>query len=125
MGKAILTPIDNPEKVVKASNCIMSDGVTSVESALNATTANTKQSLGNISTYTPTKDGYLKVATNNSTSGAYVYISDATSGMVLAVCNGFNANTGCFCSAQVKKNKQYNFYSNPSATISAEFLPIE
>lgn len=33
MGKAILTPIDNPEKVVKASNCLMSDGVTSVEGA--------------------------------------------------------------------------------------------
>lgn len=31
MGKAILTPIDNPEKVVKASNCMMSDGQTSVE----------------------------------------------------------------------------------------------
>lgn len=31
MGKAILTPIDNPEKVVKASNCLMSDGQTSVE----------------------------------------------------------------------------------------------
>ncbi len=30
MGKAILTPIDNPEKVVKASKCMMSDGQTSV-----------------------------------------------------------------------------------------------
>ena len=108
-----------------AENCMLSDGVTSVEDVLTATTANTKQSLGNISTYTPTKDGYLKVATNNNTSGAYVYIADAASGMVLAVCNGYNANTGCFCSAQVKKNKQYNFYSNASATISAEFLPIE
>ena len=35
MGKAILTPIDNPEKVVKASNCLMSDGQTSVEEMLN------------------------------------------------------------------------------------------
>lgn len=35
MGKAILTPIDNPEKVVKASNCMMSDGVTDVETAIN------------------------------------------------------------------------------------------
>lgn len=33
MGKAILTPIDNPEKVVKASNCIKEDGET-VEHAL-------------------------------------------------------------------------------------------
>lgn len=107
-----------------ASKCMLDEN-TSVADVLNATTANTKQSLGNISTYTPTKDGYLKVATNNSTSNAFVYIADATSGMVLAVCTGFNANTGCFCSTQVKKNKQYNFYSNASATISAEFLPIE
>lgn len=107
-----------------ASKCMLDEN-TSVADAINATTANTKQSLGNISTYTPTKDGYLKVATNNSTSNAFVYIADATSGMVLAVCTGFNANTGCFCSTQVKKNKQYNFYSNASATISAEFLPIE
>ena len=34
MGKAVLTPIDNPEKVVKASNCMMSDGQTDVETAL-------------------------------------------------------------------------------------------
>ena len=34
MGKAILTPIDNPEKVVKASNCMMSDGTTSVEDVI-------------------------------------------------------------------------------------------
>lgn len=34
MGKGIVVPIDNPEKVVKASNCKMSDGQTSVEDAL-------------------------------------------------------------------------------------------
>ena len=38
MGKAALIPIDNPEKVVKASNCIMGDGTTSVEDALNYST---------------------------------------------------------------------------------------
>ena len=34
MGKAILTPIDNPEKVVKASNCYLSDGTTDVETEI-------------------------------------------------------------------------------------------
>ena len=37
MGKAILTPIDNPEKVVKASNCKL-DGGGNVEDALNYST---------------------------------------------------------------------------------------
>ena len=34
MGKAALIPIDNPEKKVKASNCLMSDGQTSVQDML-------------------------------------------------------------------------------------------
>ena len=85
----------------KASNVYMSDGVTSVESAINATTANAKVSLGNVSTYTPTTNGVLKAGTSNNTSNAFIYIADTTANFVMAVCNGYNANTGCFCSAPV------------------------
>ena len=38
MGKGIVVPIDNPEKVVKASNCKMSNGG-NVEDALNYSTS--------------------------------------------------------------------------------------
>ena len=34
MGKPTIIPIDNPEKVAKASNVYLSDGVTSVEDAM-------------------------------------------------------------------------------------------
>ena len=111
--------------LLRAKRVICSDGV-DANTKLMATTASTKQSLGNISTYTPTKNGVIKVATNNSTAGSFVYIADHASGMVLAVCNGYNANTGCFCSCPVYANKQYDFFTNPnSSVIGVEFLALE
>lgn len=97
MGKAILTPIDNPEKVVKASNCIMSDEQTSVEDALktptvvDSTEVTSDTTLGTI-TFRKYSNGVkqVRIATSTVTTSGY------TSGYIIPTAFRPNVSTTLF-----------------------------
>lgn len=102
MGKAILTPIDNPEKVVKASNSLMSDGTTNVESAIGTiNTSMTKNGLaGGVSItsyssanrYTIPNDGYVNLNnTSSQTATIRVYGSSGSGNMYVGGVGGSHA----------------------------------
>ena len=59
MGKATIVPIDNPEKKVKASNCMMSDGQTSAEDAINGVVKVKVKT--NISAQVATANSYVSI----------------------------------------------------------------
>lgn len=108
-----------------AQNCMMSDGTTSVEDAINASpTTSSPTQLGNITLWTATDNGILQAITNNNTANAYVYIIDDTSGLALASSVGYNANVGSFCSTHVYKGRRYRIGTNSGSTLTVQFLPM-
>lgn len=126
MGKAILTPIDNPEKVVKASNCIMSDDATDVETYI------TQKSVGQSNyveltvnvEYTCPCDGYFQLnATATSNRYVYGYVNDA---LLVVATTSVSANTLGYTinSIFVRKGSKLKFQRDNSNTGTARFYAL-
>lgn len=100
MGKAILTPIDNPEKIVKASNVFMSDGMTSVEDVVKDFEYKTATAIS--ADFTATKNGYLFVKTS------LVFTSQQHTGWASVNVNGILAYDHTVNSPPLSSGYSYN-----------------
>lgn len=126
MGKAIVVPIDNPEKVVKASNCLMNDGATSIETYVTekgVEQTNYVELTVNVE-YTCPCDGYFQLnATATSNRYVYGYVNNV---LLVAATTSVSANSlGYTINAIfVRKGSKLKFQRDGSNAGTARFYAL-
>ncbi len=113
------TSYDNTNSGLTATN--VQDAIDEVASYEN--NLGTSVALGNITAYTPASEGYLFASDDDTGTGAFIIINDASENFIMAANNGYNVNIGNLVTAHVYKGRNYTI-SHRTGTLNCKFIPI-